>query len=343
MKPGEVIEILPGDIRPARYAEAGIPFNIHEPIALLPGPTAADVDVITAMSRGVNAAAFRVHTDQSGRTTVVQPDDVALTSGKNRLRWAVSSAARSADGTTWFMNNPAKLPSGTPRVWRVPRNGEALQFADLTGLQLSRDRVRLTTLPDGRVGYLADGRPRALPRVPGPVPALGGIDRLTATGAGGYLAAVRTASQAAIQIVRVGADGSRKTFTIPPSVRPGPLRSDHTKSALPTFHGTVVALTPDGQGGAYVAVASKLVDDALGVDYSAGSMLLRVRSEGETTLLTTGDLTSSRTCPDWPSSTRLEEMESNLGRITDLSLHGDQLWIADAACRRVLSLRTAEP
>jgi hypothetical protein len=61
---------------------------------------------------------------------------------------------------------------------------------------------------------------------------------------------------------------------------------------------------------------------------------------GKTTFVIRGEHSrhSSR-CPYPPPSARIPDTEANIGRITDLMVHGDQLWIADAGCRRLLRLQ----
>jgi hypothetical protein len=337
LQPGQIIELLPDHLRPGEL-QRDVPFLLQEPVALLAGTTPADIDVLDAMRRGYHANLYRLHADPQGRLTVTFPDDTVLRGAGSA--GFVSSAARSADGTTWIMDNPDLAVQGTPRVIRVPRSGQATVHATLAGLKLSRDRVRLTTLPDGRVGYLARGRPHALPGDTGALPQLAGVDRLVPANGGGYLAAGRSGPGSPLEILRVDATGTRTTLSVGPRVTADSLRKNLTQPLL-VPDGPVVALAADGLGGAYVAVASTPVDDSLGVDPDTGSMLLHVTSDGTTSLLLDGKARSSSSCPDLAPRASLVDAERDLGRITDLVLRGDQLWIADAACNRVLALRLA--
>jgi hypothetical protein len=210
----------------------------------------------------------------------------------------------------------------------------------LSGLQLSRDRVRLTSLPNGRVGYLAGGRVHALAGDNSPVPTLHGVERLVPAGDGGYLAALRPGQGTTLEVVRVDSAGTRRSFAVPAEVRRDPIRSDNQGDAVvPTFTGSVVGLTPDGHDGAFIAIAAKLVDDALGVDIYTSSMLLHLSADGTTTLLMTGRRTGRANCPPLRGATGIPDVERDLGRITDLLVRGEQVWLADAACRRVLALQ----
>ncbi|HEV7824899.1 MAG TPA: hypothetical protein VGP02_08335, partial [Mycobacteriales bacterium] len=91
------------------------------------------------------------------------------------------------------------------------------------------------------------------------------------------------------------------------------------------------------------AVTNRTVDDALGVDLDATSMVLHADADGTMTMLMRGQLNGTANCPPLPRGARLADAERNLGRITDLMLRGDQLMIADAACRRVLAVQLERP
>jgi hypothetical protein len=335
--PGQVIEILPGDLRPPSIDQE-IRFTIQEPIALLGATTSSDVDVVEAPTRNYRAALWRLHEGAPGQMSVAVPADIPALAAHDPALLEVSSAARSQDGTTWLLDNPAHIRTGVPRLTQIPAGGAARVHSMLAGLQLSRDRVRLTTLPDGRVGYIARGRVHALAGDNGPAPALDRVERISATGNGGYLAAVRQGSERTIQIVRVSPGGSARTFPLPVRVREDPLRSGDD-SPMPTFTGAVVALTYDGHGGAFVAIAERTVDDALGVDIDTSSMLLHLLSDGTTTMLMRGDKQGRAHCATLRQPARASDAEHDMGRITDLMVRGDQLWITDSACRRVLALR----
>jgi hypothetical protein len=100
-----------------------------------------------------------------------------------------------------------------------------------------------------------------------------------------------------------------------------------------------VALTPDGSGGAFLAVANEAVDDALGIDVSAASMLVHMDSDGTTTWLATGVRTDQDVCPRLRQPAPLSRSDLLFGRISDLVIRGDRLWLGDAGCRRILAVQ----
>lgn len=333
---GEVLELLPDGIKPPELR--GHSWELQEPVALL--QSAEGADVVVSPPRGPGATIYRRAPSAEGRPAVTfYPTDGDI---RNQLADmnGVSSAARSADGTTRLLDNPSGQRNGTPRLLTITPGGRSATFSALTELRLSRDRVRLTTLPDGRVGYLADGRLHHLPGDSGHLPALTGVERITPTGDGGYLAAVRPAAGRRVQVVRIDARGVRSTLTVPAEVSGDPLRNGAGPATpVRTSTGTVVALASDGAGGAYLAIADKSVDDSLGVDYQTRSMILRMKADGATKLLLDGRINTSAYCPTLARATRLATAEREVGRVTDLLVRDGQLWIADAACRRILALQ----
>jgi hypothetical protein len=143
-----------------------------------------------------------------------------------------------------------------------------------------------------------------------------------------------------VQVVRIDARGVRSTLTVPAEVSGDPLRNGAGPATpVRTSTGTVVALASDGAGGAYLAIADKSVDDSLGVDYQTRSMILRMKADGATKLLLDGRLNRSAYCPTLARATRLATAEREVGRVTELLVRDGQLWIADAACRRILALQ----
>jgi hypothetical protein len=68
-------------------------------------------------------------------------------------------------------------------------------------------------------------------------------------------------------------------------------------------------------------------------------MVLRMKADGATTLLLDGGLNTFSYCPMLARATRLATAEREVGRVTDLLVRDGQLWIADAACRRILALQ----
>jgi hypothetical protein len=335
LKPGEVIEILPDDIRPADHL-ARVPFApIQEPVALLGGPGRGDVDVLGATPAASGIEVYRVHGDSEPPTVEVRnefnvpmPDSVV----------GVSAAVRQPGGTTWFLDAPSWTPDGQPRIIRTPLGGSARPYGVLKGLRMGPDRVRITLLPGGIPGYVARGTAHALPGMPTSAPRLDGVQRIVPTDDGGYLAAIRSRSGDPIRIVRSGAHGDGRTLVVPQMLKPDPLRGSGGSWSRATPPGDIVALADDNRGGAYLAIASRPVDDAFGIDRDARTVLAHV-TPGGTTLLANGLVGESSNCPRLPPAATLEEAERSLGRITDLLIHEDRLWIADAACARVLVLK----
>jgi hypothetical protein len=344
-EPGQVIELFPGGLRPPEFQdEPDSPFLVEEPIALLSRPTSSEVDVVVAAPRNFSAAVYRLQTPVRGPSTMTL---FPTRDGQARRALAteifVSSAARSTDGTTWIVDNPAQSRSGQSRLLSISPDGSTAPRETMAGLRLSRDRVRLIVSPDGQVGYLSDGRPHALPGG-GVVPPLSDVQQLKPTGDGGYLAAFAPGPRRPIRVSHISPRGSGTPFSIPPTVAADPLRTSATDGGrTPAFAGTVVGLATDGDGGAYLAVTNRTVDDALGVDLDATSMVLHADADGTMTMLMRGQLNGTANCPPLPRGARLADAERNLGRITDLMLRGDQLMIADAACRRVLAVHLERP
>jgi hypothetical protein len=344
-EPGQVSELFPAGLRPPEYQdEPDWPFLVEEPIALLGRPTSTEVDVVTAAPRNFSAALFRLQTPVRGPSTMT----LFPTGGGQATRAVAteifaSSAARSTDGTTWIMDNPAQSRSGHPRLTSISADGRTATRETMAGLQLSRDRVRLIVLPDGQVGYLSGGRPRALPGG-GVVPPLSDVQQLKPTGDGGYLAAFAPGPGRPIRVSHMSPSGSDTKFSIPPTVAADPLRTPTPAgSTTPAFAGTVVGLATDGDGGAYLAVTNRTVDDAVGVDLDASSMVVHADADGTVTMLMRGGLSGTLNCPSLPRTARLTDAEPYLGRVTDLMLRGDQLLIADATCRRVLAVQLEAP
>ncbi|MCW2568120.1 MAG: hypothetical protein JWN54_2217 [Mycobacterium sp.] len=345
-KPGQLTEIFPAGLHPVGM-DPPFSFVPHEPVALLAVPGSADVDHATGSSRGPAAAIYRLSNPLREHGTV---DFFPRGHGEGvkalRGRFELSSVAREQDGTTWLIDNPKGWSSivGPPRLLGISPDGRTATESTLTGTDFRRDRTRLTPLPDGRVGYLSRGQIQALPGDTGSVPALTHVERLAPTGGGGYLAATRPGPGTAIRLVRVDAAGTRTDTTLPVEAPEDPLRG--TDSAMPLFDGSVVALTSDGHGGAYLAIARGIVDDSLGVDTGylgvdtgTDSMVVHTDADGRTTLLLRGELPAPSGCPYRRLPAGLTEMDGAVGRITDLMVRGDQLWIAEAGCRRVLALQ----
>jgi hypothetical protein len=109
-KPGEVIEILPDDIRPADHL-ARVPFApIQEPVALLGGSGRGDVDVLGATPAASGIEVYRVHGDSEPPTVEVRnefnvpmPDSVV----------GVSAAVRQPAGRRGSSTPPPGRPMGS--------------------------------------------------------------------------------------------------------------------------------------------------------------------------------------------------------------------------------------
>jgi hypothetical protein len=168
---------------------------------------------------------------------------------------------------------------------------------------------------------------------------LSDIERLTPTDDGGYLAATKSRPGSTIRLIRFRPDGTRTDVVLPREVADDPLRGTvRSGFRMPVPEGSVVALTPDGHGGAYLAIAARPVDDALGVDISTPAMLVHASASGKTTFLMRGNRAEGPACSTLASDAHISTT-GEVGRITDLLVHGDQLFISDAGCRRTVALQ----